>query len=344
MAPTNTAAFYPSDKAPSLKVDAAPYPTPGDNEVIVKVAATAINPVDWTIQQAGTAIFPFLTYPLAGGLDIAGTIVEAGPSVSKFRPGDRVLGFPCDFTSRAGGFQEYVAVSASVVARIPDGTSLVEAAALPSGIATAAVALYAYLGLEQPAVPARAGNGKTVLVAGGASVVGSHAIQLAVASGYEVMTTASRKNFAHCTALGASRVFDYREAGLARDLIAAFEGKQCVGGLSCVEESNAVVFDVVGAGGGSKSVACTILFSQDGVPAGIRTEMIHAFHIKDTSLADAIFGTFLPAALASGQYKCEPRPRVVGRGLESIQSALDIIGRPNSVSCEKLVVTLEDEA
>ncbi|KAI1418959.1 GroES-like protein [Xylaria sp. FL1777] len=344
MAPTNRAAFYPSDKAPALKVDESPYPTVGENEVIVKVAAAAINPVDSTIQKEGTGAFSFLTYPLAGGLDIAGTVAEVGANVTKFRPGDRVLGFPSDFSSRAGGFQNYSVVDAALVSRVPDGISLVEASTLPSGVATAVVALHQYLGLEQPTAPARPRNGKTVLISGGASVVGSNAIQLAVASGYEVITTASRKNFAHCTALGASRVFDYHDANLARDLIDAFKGKQCAGGVSSMEESNAVVFEVVAASEGSKSVACTILFSQEGVPAGIKTDMILAFRIKDTPLADVIFDKFLPAALASGQYKCEPRPRVVGQGLETIQTAIDIIAKPNSVSCEKLVVTLGSEA
>ncbi|KAI0798378.1 GroES-like protein [Xylaria sp. FL0064] len=346
MAPTNKAAFYPSDKAPALEVGTSPYPTPGPKEVIIKVAAAAINPVDSTIQHSGQETFPFLTYPLVGGLDVAGTIAEVGPNTnSKFHPGDRVLGFACDFTSRTGGFQEYVAVPASVVSRLPEDASLIEASIIPSGIATAAEALYSYLGLAHPTIPPHPRNGQTILIAGGASVVGSNAIQLAVASGYEVLTTSSPSNFAHCTSLGASRVFDYRDPNLTQNLLAALKGKHCAGGVSCVPASNSVVFEVVSASEGSKRVACTILFTQDGVPGNITTEMIHAYHIKDTPLADGIFDSWLPAALASGQYKRgTPRPRVVGEGLESVQAALDIIAQPNSVSCEKLVVTLGGEA
>ncbi|KAI0426286.1 GroES-like protein [Xylaria sp. FL1042] len=345
MAPINKAAFYPSDKAAALEVGASAYPTPSDNEVIIKVAATGINPVDVTIQRSGLETFPFLTYPLVGGLDVAGTIAEVGSNATpKFRPGDRVLGFPSDFTSRTGGFQEYVAVPASVVSRLPEDVSFIEASTIPSGIATAAVALYSYLGLDHPTVPPRPRNGKTLLVAGGASVVGSNAIQLAVASGYEVLTTSSPTNFAHCSALGASHVFDYHDANLTQNLTAAFKGKHCAGGISCVPASNATVFEVVNASEGSRTVACTILFTQDGVPSGIKTEMIHAYHIKDTPLADVIFDAWLPASLGSGQYKRAPRPRIVGQGLESVQAALDIIGQPNSVSCEKLVVTLGGEA
>lgn len=351
MAPTNKAAFYPSDKASSLVIDESPYPVVGEDEIIVKVAAAAINPVDAKIQQMGTDIFPFLTYPLTGGLDISGTVVQTGPKITNFHPGDRILSFPFEFASRSGGFQHYVAVPALLSSHIPTTTSLLEASVLPSCLSTAAVALHHYLGLETPTSPARPRNGQTVLVAGGASAVGSNAIQLAVAAGYEVLATSSRASFAHCEALGASRVFDYRDAHLAQGLKAGLKGKKFAGAVSCVEESNDVVFDVVSASasasereGSKKKVACTILFAgPERLPAGVEAEMVHAYWIKDTPLAEAIFGTFLPAALASGEYKCEPKPRVVGKGLESVQAALDII-KTNAVSCEKLIVTLDDEA
>ncbi|KAF2963773.1 hypothetical protein GQX73_g9791 [Xylaria multiplex] len=330
MAPTNKAAFYPSDKASSLHVAPSPYPTAGPSDVIVRVAAAAVNPVDWKIQEVGTAVFPFLQYPLAGGLDVAGTVVEVGSATSPRGP---------------GRFQNYVAVPASLATPLPATTPFADAAVLPSGVATAAVALYQYLGLAHPSLPARTGTRQTVLITAGASSVGSNAIQLAAASGYEVFTTASPRHFAHCAALGASRVFDYHSPTLLAELQAAFRGKRCAGGLSAVESSNDLAFAVVGASEGEdrKSVACTILFSQDGVPANIRADMIHAFHIKDTPLADVVFGTYLPAALETGRYKCEPKPRVVGTSLEAVQTALDI-GKANGVSCEKLVITLAGEA
>ncbi|KAI8623899.1 GroES-like protein [Xylariaceae sp. FL1651] len=343
MAPTNKAAFYPSDKATSLQVGPSPYPTVGEGELIVKVGVTAINPVDWKIQQLGQDLFPTLQYPLAGGHDIAGTVVEVGPGVTRFRPGDRVLGFPAGFESRTGGFQHYVVVPAQLAAPIPDSVAFADAAVLPSCLATAAEALYAYLGLDRPADPPRPRNGKTVLVSAGASAVGSNAIQLAVASGYEVFTTASPKNFAHCEALGASQVFDYRDPNVARDLKEAFRGKQCAGGFAAVEESNALVFDVVAASEGSKSVACAILFSSEGVPKDISAKMISAFAIKDTDLVDVIFGKFLPEALAKGHYQCVPKALVVGQGLDHVQAAFDK-GMTNSVSCQKLVVSLEENA
>jgi NADPH:quinone reductase-like Zn-dependent oxidoreductase len=343
MPPANKAAFYPTNKAPSLKVEASPYPTISADELLVKVSVVAINPVDWKIQQLGTDVFPFLTYPLAGGMDIAGTVIEAGASAAqRFRPGDRVLGFPYEFSSRAGGFQHYVSLPAALATPIPDSVPFADASVLPSGVATAAVALYQYLGLDHPTSPARPKNGKAVLIPGGASSVGSNAIQLAVASGYEVITTSSPQNFAHCEALGAARVFDYHSPNLLQDVKEAFRGKQCAGGLSTVEGSNDLVFDVVRASEGSKSVACTILLSDEGVPGDVEAEMIHAYWIKGTPLCEVIFGKFLPEALASGHYKCMPKPVVVGDGLEAVQVALDK-GKANSVSCQKLVVSLEGE-
>ncbi|KAI0547966.1 GroES-like protein [Xylaria curta] len=345
MSPTNKAAFYPSDKAPTLVVDSAPYPTPLSNEVIVHVSAAAINPIDHKVQELGTTILPMLKYPLVGGLDIAGTIVEVGSAVtSKYylREGDRVAGFPAEYVSRAGAFQNYVAIPADCLAKIPDGTSFVDAVVLPCCLATAAIALYHYLGLEHPSTNPRA-QGKTVLISAGASSAGSNAIQLAVASGYEVYTTSSSRNFAHCTSLGAAKVFDYHSPTLASDIISALRGKELAGAISCQEGSNDVIFEVVAASEGSKKVACLVIFSQEGVPAGITTEMIHAHWIRGTPLAETIFGKFLPEALASGKYKCEPKPLVVGRGLESVQAAFDL-SKTGTVSCQKLVVTLEGEA
>ncbi|KAI1751551.1 GroES-like protein [Xylaria castorea] len=350
MPPTNKAAFYVSDKAPALVVGPTPYPAPSSNEIVVRVSAVAINPVDYKVQELGTDMMPTLKYPLIGGLDVAGTIVELGSAVAgkyQLSQGDRVSGFPCEFNSQVGGFQEYVAVPADCVSKIPDGTSFVDAVVLPCCIATAAVGLYHYLGLEQPSAsgnpPQKNAQGKTVLVAAGASSVGSNAIQLAVASGYEVFTTSSPRNFKHCTSLGAAKVFDYHSPTLVSDIKSALKGKHLAGAVSGQEGGNAPVFEVVAASEGSKKVACVILFSQEGVPAGITTEMIHAFEIQNTPLAETLFGSFLPRALASGSYKCEPKPLVVGKGLESVQAAFDI-GKTGSVSCQKLVVTLEGEA
>ncbi|KAH8159719.1 hypothetical protein CIB48_g8528 [Xylaria polymorpha] len=259
MAPTNTAAIYPSNQAPALVIGPSPYPTPAANEVIVRVNTAAINPVDHKVQELGTTMFPFLTFPLVGGLDVSGTIVEVGSAASSiFSAGDRVLGFPSEFVSRSGGFQNYVAVPADLVSAIPPGTSFVDAAVLPANVATAAVGLFHSLGLEPPSssssgsASAAAKKNQTVLVTAGASSVGSNAIQLAVAAGYEVYTTSSPRNFAHCTALGAARVFDYHSATLSSEIQAALKGKQLAGALSCVEESNALAWEVVAAGEGGQ--------------------------------------------------------------------------------------------
>ncbi|KAI1182510.1 GroES-like protein [Nemania serpens] len=359
MPPQNKAAIYPSNKSPTLLIQDAPYPTAGPGEVIIRVSAIAINPVDHKIQDVGTDVFPFLTYPLTGGLDLAGTIVASGDSASTFRPGDRVLAFTPDFTSRTGAFQNYVVAPARTTSHIPSSLSFVDAAVLPSAVATAAVSLYQFLGLDTPSLPPSSPSelskkkDETVLITAGASSVGSNAIQLAVASGYTVITTSSPQHFAHCTALGASRVFDYRAPDLASQIKAAVRGStRLAGAMSCVLGSNALAFDVVsGSEGATKSVACTILLPEQdgggggGVPEGVRAGMIHAYWIKDSAaLAESIYAHFLPAALAAGAFKCVPRPRVVGRGLEAVQTAFDI-GKTGTVSCEKLVVTLEgDEA
>ncbi|KAI1813763.1 GroES-like protein [Poronia punctata] len=346
MAPKNTAAFHPADKAPSVEVGPSPYPTVGANEVIIKVGAFAINPVDWKLQAMGRDVFPSLQYPYTGGFDVSGTIVEVGAGAeTAFKKGDRVLAFCHGFDSRSGAFQEYVAAAASVTAHIPDSLSFVDATVLPTGLTTAAVALYQYLGLEFAASSEK--GAKTVFVAGGASSVGSNAIQLAVASGYTVYTTSSPANFAHCLSLGASKVFDYRSPSVAQDLKDAFQDKECVGAFSSLPEANALVFDVIAAirtENGNRKVASAHLVDNKGVPENISAKMIMAATINDDApLLDALYRKFLPDALAAGRYQCVPKPVVAGHSLDDVQAALDR-GKTGSLSCEKLVVALDGEA
>ena len=81
-------------KAPQehpLTVASVPYPIVGEGEIIVKIAAAAVNPLDWMIQTMGQTLLPWLQYPLTIGSDAAGTVVEVGPNVTKFKVGDRVV-------------------------------------------------------------------------------------------------------------------------------------------------------------------------------------------------------------------------------------------------------------
>lgn len=338
MAPTNKAAWLPAALAHPMKVDAAEYPLIGDNEIVVKVSAIALNPMDWLIQALGEQLFSWLQYPYVGGTDVAGTVVELGSQVTKYKLGDRVLGLATGFTPREGAFQTYTVLRSNVSTHIPDNLSFRDATVLPLGLCTAASGLYQkdFLALEYPkAKPVS--TGKTLLVWAGASSVGTNAIQLAVASGYEVFTTASPKNWDYCKAAGASRVFDYRSDTVVQDLIAAFKDRTCAGGLAIQRGSEQPTFDVVANSKGSKFVAVAGPLP-DKVPREIQAKMIFGSSLKDNEVGSKVFDEFLAEALADGKYQCLPKPVLVGHGLEKLQDAMDrgLAG----TSAEKLVVEI----
>ena len=371
--PANTAAWIGAKYAP-LEVGPAPYPTPGPDQIVVRAGAVAVNPLDWIVQVAGPTVYRWLTYPTVLGSDLAGEVVEVGAAVTRFRIGDRVLGHAVgtdkDSTSAAeGAFQEYVVVLERMASPIPDSLPYEDAAVLPLGLSTAACALFQtdQLALRHPsATPAP--TGETVLVWGGSTSVGSNAIQLAAAAGYEVVTTASPHNAERVRALGAAEVFDYRSPTVVADLVAAFAGRTLAGAVAIGTGSTGPVVDVVGACAGRKFVAVAStpvsfaglaepdpgrlalprLLARMGASTaslavrtrrlGIGTKMVFGTTLKHNEVSTAIYRDFLPAALAEGRYAAVPEPQVVGSGLRDIQHAFDI--QRAGVSARKVVVAL----
>lgn len=322
-------------------VQPAEYPTVSEGEVVVKVAAVAVNPMDWFIQIMGDKLFSFLRYPYCGGGDLAGSVVEVGSDVTRFKAGDRVLGVATGFVAREGAFQEYAIVKAHSAAIVPEDVDFTNASVLGLGICTGACALYAkdQLALEYPTLDPKPA-GKTVLIWAGASSVGSNAIQLAVASGYEVFTTASPKNFDYCKKLGASQVFDYKSPTVTEEIIKAFKGKTCAGAVAIQRGSQINCFEVVLQTEGSNFVASTIPgIVPNGVPAGAQAAFVQAGSVPGSELGKYIWSEFLPEALGKKKYQCLPEPLVVGHGLGKIQEAIDL-GKAGGTSAQKLVVTL----
>lgn len=203
---SNQAAWLTDKAAYPVEVKSAPYTPPGENKIVVRNSAIAINPIDWVLQSVmGNLIFAWLKYPAILGWDLAGEVVEVGKDVTRFQVGDRVLGLAVSSDKRSdgsseGAFQEYTIVRDNLASPIPDSLYYEKACVLPLGLSTAACGLFQndFLALQYPTVSTtRISNstGETLLVWGGSSSVGSNAIQLATAAGYEVMTTASPKNF-----------------------------------------------------------------------------------------------------------------------------------------------------
>lgn len=232
MAPSTHKAVYLEKVATPFTVTNLETPEPSSNEVLIKLGALAINPVDWKVQDNGW----FLSgYPAILGEDLSGTVVSVGSSVSRFKAGDRVLAhshFLWTKENKLGSFQEMVCVPEISVVKIPDGMKESDATTLPLAISTAAAALYqphseVCLGLDLPtANPVK--SGKTLLVWGGSASVGAAGIQLAVASGLDVVTTCSKRNFGMVEKLGA-KAFDYASPSVVGDLVEALKTGEFVG-------------------------------------------------------------------------------------------------------------------
>jgi NADPH2:quinone reductase len=176
-----------------------PRPRPAQGEVLVRVAASGLNPLDLKI-RAGAAAHARHPLPLVLGIDMAGVVQEVGPGVTGFKPGDEVYGMTGGVGGIQGSLAQYAAVDASLLAHKPASLGLREAAALPLSFITA------YLGLVDRA---HVNPGQTVLVQGGAGGVGHIAVQLALALGAQVSATASGDQLEVVAALGAAPI-DYR--------------------------------------------------------------------------------------------------------------------------------------
>jgi NADPH:quinone reductase-like Zn-dependent oxidoreductase len=334
----------------------------------------AINPVDWFKQAAGDLMFTWIKYPFVLGSDFAGEVADVGRGVTRFKVGDRVLGHalgmdPKVNRSSESAFQAFTVVPDHMAAPIPDTLSFESASVLPLGISTAACGLFQkdHLALQPPSIPPRP-TGETVLIWGAATSVGSNAIQLAVAAGYEVVTTASPRNFAYAKALGASQVFDYNSPTVVADIVRALKDKTVAGALAIGSTAPEACVDVIHRCKGRKFVSlASFPVSFDSLPRrgsvlprflmmmpalaayalrmavktrtrGIRTAFIFGSSLAFNEVGPMIYVDFLPRALAEGKYLAAPDPLVVGQGLEQVQAGFD--RQRQGVSAAKVVVSL----
>ncbi|WP_405979798.1 NAD(P)H-quinone oxidoreductase [Streptomyces sp. NBC_00158] len=186
-----------------------PDPVAGEGEVLVEVAASAVNRAD-VLQRQGFYDPPPGASPYPG-LECSGRIVEVGPGVSGWAVGDEV----CALLS-GGGYAQRVAVPAGQLLPVPEGVDLVTAAALPEVVATVWSNVFMVAGLRP---------GETLLVHGGSSGIGTMAVQLGKAVGARVAVTAGGKEkLARCAELGADVLIDYREQDFVEELRSATGG------------------------------------------------------------------------------------------------------------------------
>lgn len=184
----------------NLTVGETPRPTPGAGELLVRVAAAGVNPIDCRLRSGQLRFFVRIGLPFVPGSDIAGIVESVGPGVNRFRAGDAVFAM---LPIRAGGgYAEYALVDEKGAARVPVGVPLSEAASVPLAALTAVQALRDKAGVS---------NGSEVLVYGASGGVGTFAVQVAKALGARVTGAASGRNAEFVKSLGADEFADYTQ-------------------------------------------------------------------------------------------------------------------------------------
>src|SRR6478752_4659722 len=220
-----------------LKIEQLQRPEPNDDEALVRVIASSVNPAD-PLTLSGKYAKEFGTHlPLIPGYDIAGVVEKTGANVTKLKVGDAVYGYP----TFGGGWADYVNVKEWEVAAKPKSLNFVETAAVPMGALTAWQALVDVAKLQP---------GQTILIHGGSGGVGSFAVQIAKARGARVIATASTKNQDLLKQLGADVAVDYTKTkfeDVAKDVDAVLDpvGKETLARSYGVVKKGGIVMSLV---------------------------------------------------------------------------------------------------
>jgi len=173
-----------------LEIKDLEQPVPKDNEVLIRVCAASVNPLDWRMKSPRP------------GVDVAGRVVAAGRAVTQFKPGDSVFG------AGRGAFAEYACAAEAKLARKPESVTFEQAAAMPIAGLTALQGLRDKGGLRL---------GQKVLINGAAGGIGTFAVQIAKSFGADVTGVCSTKNVELVRSLGADRVMDYTREDFTQD-------------------------------------------------------------------------------------------------------------------------------
>jgi NADPH:quinone reductase-like Zn-dependent oxidoreductase len=178
---------------------------PGSGQVLLRVHAAGVNPIDWKIRNGSMRLLMPARFPLVLGYDVAGEVVEIGPEVTRFQPGDVVFG-GVDVIRQGGSYAELALAREAALAPKPQEFSFEEAAAVPMA------ALTALQGLRDKGELAA---GEKVLVNGASGGVGHFAVQITAALGARVTAVTSARNFDFVRGLGAEDVIDHEEEDFA---------------------------------------------------------------------------------------------------------------------------------
>lgn len=234
--------------ADELELVSLPTPQPAEGEVLIRIVASGVNPVDWKIREGRLAGSFIHQFPLIPGWEAAGVISAVGPGVEGFSVGDRAWAYARKPIVQFGTYAEYVVLPATSVALLPEEVLLHEAGAIPLCGLTAWQSLFEGPGLA---------SGQSVLIHAAAGGVGHLAVQLAKNAGATVLGTASADNHGFLRELGVDHVIDYKQ-GDFREAVRKFHPDgvdrvfDTVGG-----DVQAHSFDVLAKGGHIVSISST---------------------------------------------------------------------------------------
>ncbi len=255
-----------------LQIGEVPDPRPGPGEVLLDVAATAINRADLLQRQGKYPPPPGASEIL--GLECSGTVAELGEGVDGLQVGDEV----CALLA-GGGYAERVTVPAGQVMPLPPGIDLVTAGGLPEVACTV---------WSMVAMHAKLSEGELFLVHGGSGGIGTHAIQVGAALGAHVATTASGPNLPRCAELGAQTLIDYREQDFAEELKGRADvildnmgAKYLAGNVAALATDGRLI--VIGMQGGTKAelnLGALLVKRASVAAAGLRGRPVDGPHGK----------------------------------------------------------------
>ncbi len=292
-----------------LEVGELPVPSIAGSQVLVRVHATSVNPVDCYVRAGGLRRFAGVPFPIVPGVDISGVVEKCGENTRRFSLGDEVFGFlPCS----RGASAEFVGCQESWLARKPECLSHLESAALPC------VGLTALQGLRDKI---RVSPGQHVLIVGASGGVGTMAVQIAHARGAEVTAVCSSSNVSLVQSLGASRVIDYTKSNLLEDL-KRYDGIfECVGSHDCWGYRK-----LLKRGGRHVGISCSWRSRINGLLFGMTGKRSFQFHVKaqhedlevlgalveQSKLRPIVSHVFTLAEIAEAHRQCETH-RTVGK-------------------------------
>lgn len=224
--------FGGNDQLKYEEVDVVP---PGEGEVLLRLSAAGVNPVDWKIVRGYLNGFIPAKMPFVPGWELSGTIIERGHAARRFAVGDRVYAYARRPTVDQGCYAEHVTVPECYLAAAPERLSLEAAAGIPLAGLTAWQSLHDAVKIKE---------GETVLIIGASGGVGGYGVQIAKAAGADVIAVASQANSAYVLGLGADEFVGY-DKGPLDATFAAFEKKadvifDCTGGDTYVKSRPAL--------------------------------------------------------------------------------------------------------